>query len=488
MNGSQSTAPQYQPRTRRIARWPTPGAGLVALLVAAMAVGSGVASAGAAPARHETTRPPACSRSTPGQPPEPTPTTATTIGQAYYCILDNYFGGPLLDDRTLLVPAFAALIQELQRRGLDQATAAMPPLTGDKGADLAAFSQAYQRITANLPADAAVRQAVADATMRGMTGALNDNHVAWRHGLHRSAQYNIGLSAVNGADSHLDPVATGPLFVTDVGRGSPADKAGVRPGDEITAINGVPPYVNGVLSTGVLDWITDNPDGAPVTLTLHRPVTDATLTVTVPAGPPAPPDLDNLTRLVDGDIGYAQLAGFNTDLVGKVLAGIAELRKGTQLRGVVLDLRGNGGGDSDAVTALLSSFVHGKTFGYWCDARANCTANRTDDSVELLHLPLVVLTDRRCASACDAFSNAVKDLHVGRLVGTRTAGIVSGPADSFLLDDGSSLQLPVFSGLGPNKEVINTIGVAPDYNVPLTAADRSAGRDPGLQEAVTLLH
>ncbi|MEN3360599.1 MAG: carboxyl-terminal processing protease [Mycobacteriales bacterium] len=392
------------------------------------------------------------------------------------------------DEELMLVPAFAGLIQELQRRGLDQAMAAMPPLSGDKDADLAAFTRVYRRITAGLPDDAAVRQAVADATIRGMIGALNDNHVAWRHGLHRSAQYNIGLSAINGADSHLDPVAAAPLYVTEVGKGSPADKAGVRQGDEITAINGVPPYVNGVLSTGVLDWLTDSPDGSPVSLTLHRPVTGATLTATVPAGPPAPPDLSSPARLVDGDIGYVQLAGFNTDMVGKVLAGIAELRKGTELRGVVLDLRGNGGGDADAVTALLSSFVHDKTFGYWCDARDNCTANRTDDSVPLLHLPLVVLTDHRCASACDAFSNAVKDLHVGKLVGTRTSGIVSGPADPFMLDDGSTLQLPVFYGLGPNREVINTIGVAADYNAPLTAADLSAGRDPGLDKAVTLLH
>src|SRR5256886_4146389 len=51
-------------------------------------------------------------------------------------------------------------------------------------------------------------------------------------------------------------------------------------------------------------------------------------------------------------------------------------------------------------------------------------------SVPLLHLPLVVLTDRNCASACDAFSGAVKDLRLGTLVGTRTAGIVAAPARS----------------------------------------------------------
>ena len=57
----------------------------------------------------------------------------------------------------------------------------------------------------------------------------------------------------------------------------------------------------------------------------------------------------------------------------------------------------------------------------------NCPATCTGTDVPLLHLPLVVLTDRNCASGCDAFSGAVKDLRLGTLVGTRTAGILAAP-------------------------------------------------------------
>jgi carboxyl-terminal processing protease len=49
-------------------------------------------------------------------------------------------------------------------------------------------------------------------------------------------------------------------------------------------------------------------------------------------------------------------------------------------------------------------------------------ANRTDDSVALVNLPLTALIDRKCASACEQFAGAVKDLQLGPLVGTRTAG------------------------------------------------------------------
>ena len=99
----------------------------------------------------------------------------------------------------------------------------------------------------------------------------------------------------------------------------------------------------------------------------------------------------------------------------------------------------------------------------------------------------MVLTDRNCVSACDAFSGAVKDLRLGTLVGTRTGGIVSGPADGYLLDDGSLLGLPAKHDLGPEHELINGIGVVPDYYIPLTAQGLSTGHDPDIAKALTLL-
>ena len=117
----------------------------------------------------------------------------------------------------------------------------------------------------------------------------------------------------------------------------------------------------------------------------------------------------------------------------------------------------------------------------------SCTAHYTDSSVPLLHLPLVVLTDRNCASACDAFSGAVKDLRLGTLVGTRTSGIVAAPAAAYLLDDASLIILPATQELSARHELINGIGVAPDYYLPLTADDLSTGHDPDIAKALTLL-
>jgi carboxyl-terminal processing protease len=111
----------------------------------------------------------------------------------------------------------------------------------------------------------------------------------------------------------------------------------------------------------------------------------------------------------------------------------------------------------------------------------------TDDTVELVGLPLTVLIDRGCASACEHFSSAVKDLGLGPLVGTRTAGVISGPSAPYLLGNNTVLSFPSKHAMAPDREVIDRIGVAPDHHVPLTPQDAAAGHDPALAVALSLL-
>ncbi|MFB9831276.1 S41 family peptidase [Actinoallomurus acaciae] len=426
---------------------------------------------------------------TPTSPPLK-PTTITTLRQAYLCIFAHYYSGSTLDDRALLVPAFSALTRELQRRGLDQSVASMPALSGDRTADWAAFAAVYTRIEKRLPADPAVRQAIAAATMVGMVDSLNDDHARWQYGpLSQKGSLGFIVSGLQGGGLP-DPAAASPMFVTRVKSGSPAETSGVRPGDEVISVNKVPPYINGTLQPGVLDWI--NSPKSPVTLRLHRPATGRTFTVTLT--PPkstgagaTPPTSSVSATLVDGDIAKVQMPAFASGAADQVLAAIAELRTKATLRGVILDLRGNGGGLGDELSKLLGAWVHGKAYTYFCDADSHCTPLYPDDTA-LVHLPLTVLTDRSCASACDTFAAAVRDLRLGTLIGTRTAGLVSGPMTQYELEDNSTLALPSAHALQANKEVIATIGVAPHYQEPLTADALSRGKDPAVAKAVALLH
>ncbi|SEF32297.1 carboxyl-terminal processing protease [Amycolatopsis pretoriensis] len=477
--------------TRR--KWAPLAGGLATLAVSATMIGFGVTTVDAAESGGRgADRPPACAELTPpapGEDPQPVPaapTSVTTVGQVYYCILDHHYSGPVLDPRSLLSAAFAAMTQEMQRRGIDQADATLPGLTGKRDADWTAFRRVYQGFAAKLPDDAA-REAVAATAVTAMLQSLNDNHAEWRNSYHVNTT-GLGISAVNGPGK-LDAAATDPLYVTTVVPGSPAEQAGLKLGDEIRSVNGVPPYVNGVLSQGVVNWLTgDTPVGTRLEITLHRPVTDATVTTTMTAAEVQQSDRKVVeSALVGTDIAKVTMHAFAPGAADEVLAAIKALRANATLRGVVLDLRGNSGGRLEDVGKLLGAWASDQVFAYMCDVKDHCTPSRTDKGVEQVGLPLVVLTDRRCASACDAFAGGVKDLGIGTLVGTRTAGIASGPQVAYQLDDGSTLVLTGLHGFGANKELINTIGVAPDHIAPVTAADLSAGRDPGLAKAVALL-
>ncbi|MFI6734949.1 S41 family peptidase [Nonomuraea sp. NPDC050451] len=422
-----------------------------------------------------------------------TATTIDVIEQAYFCILGTYYSGATLDTRPLLTAGFAALTQELNRNGHDLPEATMPALTGDRKADWTAFETAYRKTTDQVPD---LRESLAVVTLEAIVAALGDNHARWAHDVKRPPDYydgdgyGLGLEAnANGPQVDTNPgAALAPLFITTV-QGGAAQKAGLRPGDIIESINGSAPFIDGKATPAIAALYPRYPEARPVRLRLLRQATGRRWSVTLEPGL-YQRDLAALqvvqSKLLD-DVAYVRMRGFAPDSADRVFKAISRLRTGRTLTGVILDLRGNGGGSPLEATRLVSAFVHGKATAYQCTVDGTCETSRTDDTVELLNLPLMVLTDRSCASACEHFSSAVKDLRLGRLVGTRTAGVISGPAQPYLLRNNTTLSFPVRHHLGPDREVIDRIGVPPDHHVPLTPKDAAAGRDPALAKALTLL-
>ncbi|TMR88134.1 S41 family peptidase [Nonomuraea basaltis] len=406
-------------------------------------------------------------------PPSPSAlaTSIDTLRQAYFCVLDNYYSGPVMDSRALLKSAFAAYTQDLMRRGADRADLRLPALSGNRGTDWAAFAKVL-----GLGDSAALHAAIT-----GMVTGLHDNHARWVRPdpspQGRPAGTGVvGVSAQQGPQ--LDPAARPPLFITRVLPGSPAAKADVRVGDIIDEVNGMPAFIGDTVNQAIHAAFASD----LVRLTLKRPTTGRSRVVQLRAGPATRQPPSVTSRKLTGGVTYVHLPEFHEGVADQVIAKLQD-----KPRAVILDLRGNGGGSPREVTRLLGAFAHGKITSYFCPLKGDCVPNRTDDSIALLGSRLIVLTDRECASACEDFSAAVKDNGLGTLVGTRTAGAVSGPSTPYLLDDGSVLLLPKVRHLGPAREVIDTIGVPVDHYAPLTALDLATGRDPGLTKALGLL-
>ncbi|WP_327092167.1 S41 family peptidase [Nonomuraea sp. NBC_01738] len=412
----------------------------------------------------------ACTPITAPPPQTAPPTSVNTLRQAYSCVLDHYYGGPEMDPRALLKSAFAAYTQDLMRREADRPGLRLPALTGNRDTDWAAFARVL-----GTGDPAALRAAI-----NAMVAGLHDNHARWIKPAPPSEGPTgtgiVGVSAQQGP--RFDPAARPPMFITRVLPGSPAAKAGVRPGDIMVRVNGMPAFVGGAPNPALLDAFA----GSTIRLTLKRPTTGRTRVVELRAAPISRQREAVTSKRLANGVTYVQLPGFFQGAADQVLATLRD-----KPRAVVLDLRGNGGGSPREVTRLLGAFAHGTVTSYFCPLTGECAPNQTDDSVPLLGSRLVVLTDRGCASACEDFSAAVRDNDLGVLVGTRTGGAVSGPAEPYLLDDGSVLLLPRVRHLGPAREIIDTIGVPVDHYAPMTALDLATGRDPGLAKALALL-
>ena len=150
---------------------------------------------------------------------------------------------------------------------------------------------------------------------------------------------------------------------------------------------------------------------------------------------------------------------------------------------VVVDLRGNGGGEVQAAQQVL---------GIWLGAGQTVITERKGDkvvdtiksegSVLLGDKKTVVLMDDRSASASEIVAGALKDYDKATLVGTKTFGKGS-VQQLFPLEGGAQLKVTIAKWYTPKGKNINKEGIKPDKEVQLTADDANAGRDPQLDAA-----
>lgn len=237
----------------------------------------------------------------------------------------------------------------------------------------------------------------------------------------------------------------------------PADKAGMKKGDVLVAINQEP--VNGKELTDIVKLLKGK-QGTVVQIDVKRG--DGTLSLDVTLEEVKVQTVHH--KMLQDDIGYLQVTKFDKVTVAQFKEAIDKLQK-QGMRGIIIDLRGNPGGLLTSVTEMLDRIIKEGTLVFTKDKNGKGETYKATDK-ESLDLPMAVLINGGSASASELFAGAIQDYGIGTLVGTKSygKGVVQ---NIYGLKDGSAVKLTVSKYYTPKGRNIQGTGIEPDVKVDL---------------------
>ena len=245
--------------------------------------------------------------------------------------------------------------------------------------------------------------------------------------------------------------------------GSPAQKAGVMPGDIILKVDGID--VTGQSLNAVVSRIL-GPAGTQVQLSLENPTTKEIRVVTITR---ARITIINVTwSMVPGTtVADVHLAGFSSG-VTKQLQSVLESIKAQGATGLILDLRNNPGGLLNESIGVASQFLKDGNVLQEKDAQGKIKNDPVEPGGVATDIPMVVLINQGTASAAEIVSGALQDAGRATLIGETTFGTGT-VLSTFNLSSNSALLLATQEWLTPKGRVIWHKGIAPDQTVTLPA-------------------
>lgn len=220
-----------------------------------------------------------------------------------------------------------------------------------------------------------------------------------------------------GALIHYDGEYT---VISDPYYGWPAQKAGLQAGDVILSVNGVDTHKK---NTAEVSELLKGQPGTDVVLKLRRYGQDKPVEKTLKR---EKVKIDNIPyyTVFDNGIAYLSLSGFTRDVASEMKAKLVEMKKDHELKGFILDLRGNGGGLLNEAVDIVNLFIpKGKPVVSMRGKAQNASAlHSTNNAPFDEEIPLAILVDGGSASASEIVSGAIQDYDRGIIIGERTFG------------------------------------------------------------------
>ncbi|TYR76582.1 S41 family peptidase [Rossellomorea vietnamensis] len=245
-------------------------------------------------------------------------------------------------------------------------------------------------------------------------------------------------------------------------KGSPAEKAGLRPNDRILEVDG-----ESIQGVGVTDAVLQirGEKGTKVTLTIQRPGTEESTEVTITRD--EIPLETVYAEMLDNGIAKVQITSFSDDTFNE-LTNALEQMQAEGMEGLIIDVRQNPGGLLDQAIQISSLFVEeGEVLLQVEDSEGNKESIAAQGG-QKVDIPVTVLIDKGSASASEILAAAVSESSDIPLIGVNSFGKGTvQTAENF--SDGSNMKFTTAKWLTPEGTWIHEKGIKPDYEVSLPA-------------------
>lgn len=316
---------------------------------------------------------------------------------------------------------------------------------------------------------------LSQAVVRGLIDALDDPHTAYISPERYALEELDFIGEYQGIGSEVHNQRG--RFILSPMPNSPAEQAGIRPGDLLMAVDGV--SVEGWSILEVVQTIRGARDTEVVLGIIHLGQ-EQVVDITIKRG-----DIDLTSvfwNMTSDGFAYLNLRAFNSNSDESLIETIAEINK-QGARGIILDIRNNPGGLLTTVVTIASQFLDGGVVVYEIDGGGHRKDWDVESNGVAQDIPLVVLVNQFSASASEVLSGALQDRDRALIVGNTTFG--KGSVNRLKpLSDGGGLYYTYGRWYTPEGRLIEGLGLKPDVVVPQGIQIQG---DPQLEKAIELL-
>ena len=241
------------------------------------------------------------------------------------------------------------------------------------------------------------------------------------------------------------------IHINSVIQGGPSEKVGLLAGDRIVSVDDSA-FVGKIVTNSEAMRRLKGEKGSKVKLGIYRPGESDILYFTVVRGDIPVKSIDAAYMITD-QFGYVKVNKFGETTYPELLIALAKLRQ-ADMKGLIIDLRGNTGGYMAAAIQMVNEFLPANRLIVYTEGRKspreNYTSNGTGSSQDI---PLIVLTDEGSASASEIFAGAIQDNDRGTIIGRRSfgKGLVQQPIE---FTDGSAIRLTIARYYTPSGRCI----------------------------------